>query len=168
MLLFGGVPPRERRARAAELLGKVGLGDRLEHRPTELSGGQMQRVARGGVIIAGCGGEAEVVLSHCGPMSTIFLTLDKKGRATLPEEVRAELGVASGDFVLLERTGRNTFELVPAALVPRDQLWFHHPDVQRRIATAESDVEGGRVTRTRSLADAEEHLSRLKAPKRAR
>jgi putative ABC transport system ATP-binding protein len=44
-LLFGGVPPKERRARAAELLAKVGLGDRLDHKPTELSGGQMQRVA---------------------------------------------------------------------------------------------------------------------------
>ena len=44
-LLFGGVPPKERRARASELLAKVGLGDRLEHKPTELSGGQMQRVA---------------------------------------------------------------------------------------------------------------------------
>jgi len=98
-------------------------------------------------------------------MSTIFLTLDKKGRATLPEEVRAELGVAGGDFVLLERTGRNTFELVPAALVPRDQLWFHHPEVQRRIASAERDVEDGRVTRTRSVADTEAHLSRLKVAK---
>ncbi len=44
-LLFGGVPPRERRARAAEMLTRVGLGDRLDHKPTELSGGQMQRVA---------------------------------------------------------------------------------------------------------------------------
>jgi putative ABC transport system ATP-binding protein len=44
-MLFGGVPPKERRARAAELLAKVGLGDRIDHRPTELSGGQMQRVA---------------------------------------------------------------------------------------------------------------------------
>ena len=44
-MLFGGVPHRERRERAAMLLGKVGLGDRLDHRPTELSGGQMQRVA---------------------------------------------------------------------------------------------------------------------------
>ncbi|HTS03358.1 MAG TPA: ABC transporter ATP-binding protein [Thermoanaerobaculia bacterium] len=44
-MLFGGVPPKERRERAAMLLGKVGLGDRLDHRPTELSGGQMQRVA---------------------------------------------------------------------------------------------------------------------------
>jgi putative ABC transport system ATP-binding protein len=44
-MLFGGVPLKERRARAAELLSKVGLSDRLEHKPTELSGGQMQRVA---------------------------------------------------------------------------------------------------------------------------
>ena len=44
-MLFGGVPPKVRRARAAELLSKVGLGDRLDHKPTELSGGQMQRVA---------------------------------------------------------------------------------------------------------------------------
>jgi putative ABC transport system ATP-binding protein len=44
-LLFGGVPLKERRGRAAELLSKVGLSDRLEHKPTELSGGQMQRVA---------------------------------------------------------------------------------------------------------------------------
>ena len=44
-LLFGGVPARERRARAAEMLEKVDLADRLHHKPTELSGGQMQRVA---------------------------------------------------------------------------------------------------------------------------
>jgi putative ABC transport system ATP-binding protein len=44
-MLFGGVPVKERRTRAAELLAKVGLGDRLDHKPTELSGGQMQRVA---------------------------------------------------------------------------------------------------------------------------
>jgi putative ABC transport system ATP-binding protein len=44
-MLFGGVAPKDRRIRAAELLGKVGLGDRLDHKPTELSGGQMQRVA---------------------------------------------------------------------------------------------------------------------------
>ena len=33
------------KARALELLGKVGLGDRVEHLPSELSGGEMQRVA---------------------------------------------------------------------------------------------------------------------------
>jgi len=44
-LLFGGVSRRERRERVVGLLERVGLGDRMEHKPTELSGGQMQRVA---------------------------------------------------------------------------------------------------------------------------
>jgi putative ABC transport system ATP-binding protein len=44
-LLFGGIPVRERRERVVEMLGRVGLSDRMEHKPTELSGGQMQRVA---------------------------------------------------------------------------------------------------------------------------
>ncbi|HMF08393.1 MAG TPA: ABC transporter ATP-binding protein [Thermoanaerobaculia bacterium] len=44
-LLFGGVPPRKRRERVEELLARVGLSERMEHKPTELSGGQMQRVA---------------------------------------------------------------------------------------------------------------------------
>src|ERR1700687_5620574 len=44
-MLFGGVKPGERRDRATGLLERVGLGDRVDHKPTELSGGQMQRVA---------------------------------------------------------------------------------------------------------------------------
>ena len=44
-LLFGGVSTRERRERAEAMLRRVGLEDRMEHKPTELSGGQMQRVA---------------------------------------------------------------------------------------------------------------------------
>ena len=44
-LLFGGVGPRERRERAAAVLERVQLKDRMDHKPTELSGGQMQRVA---------------------------------------------------------------------------------------------------------------------------
>jgi putative ABC transport system ATP-binding protein len=44
-LLFGGVSRRKRRQRVEELMHRVGLGDRMDHKPTELSGGQMQRVA---------------------------------------------------------------------------------------------------------------------------
>jgi putative ABC transport system ATP-binding protein len=44
-LVFQGVGSDERRDRAAEILERVGLGDRLEHVPNELSGGQRQRVA---------------------------------------------------------------------------------------------------------------------------
>jgi putative ABC transport system ATP-binding protein len=44
-LAEAGMEKRRRQARARELLGYVGLGDRLNHRPTQLSGGEQQRVA---------------------------------------------------------------------------------------------------------------------------
>jgi putative ABC transport system ATP-binding protein len=44
-LIFGGVASRKRKKTAMEFLDRVGLGDRADHKPAELSGGEMQRVA---------------------------------------------------------------------------------------------------------------------------
>ncbi|MFD2765495.1 ABC transporter ATP-binding protein [Micromonospora eburnea] len=44
-LVYRGVGARQRRERAAAMLGRVGLGHRLDHRPNQLSGGEQQRVA---------------------------------------------------------------------------------------------------------------------------
>jgi len=44
-LIYAGVPAAERRARAAAMLGRVGLAERVHHLPSQLSGGQQQRVA---------------------------------------------------------------------------------------------------------------------------
>lgn len=44
-LMYAGVPLRQRRERARSVLDKLGLGDKLKHRPNQLSGGQQQRVS---------------------------------------------------------------------------------------------------------------------------
>lgn len=44
-LVYAGISKNQRRDKAAEALNKVGLGDRMSHKPNELSGGQRQRVA---------------------------------------------------------------------------------------------------------------------------
>jgi putative ABC transport system ATP-binding protein len=44
-LIYAGMKSAERKERAKEVLTKVGLGDRIDHKPNELSGGQRQRVA---------------------------------------------------------------------------------------------------------------------------
>lgn len=44
-LIFKGVPKKERDKQSMEILDKVGLGDRVHHKPSEMSGGQQQRVS---------------------------------------------------------------------------------------------------------------------------
>ena len=102
-MLFGGVKPSERRERANELLDRVGLGDRGEHRPTELSGGQMQRVA----IARALAMNPDIVLADepTGNLDTtsgsdimsLFTDLWKQGRT---------LVIITHDPALAKRAGR--------------------------------------------------------------
>lgn len=102
-LVFGGVPPKVRRERVAELLERVGLGDRMDHKPTELSGGQMQRVA----IARALAMDPDIVLADepTGNLDTtsgtdimgVFLDLWKQGSTLI---------VITHDLALARRASR--------------------------------------------------------------
>jgi putative ABC transport system ATP-binding protein len=102
-MLFGGIGRRERRKRALDQLERVGLGDRVEHKPTELSGGQMQRVA----IARALAMEPDIVLADepTGNLDTGSGT----DVMSLMEELWAQgrtLVVVTHDKTLARRAGR--------------------------------------------------------------
>jgi putative ABC transport system ATP-binding protein len=102
-LMFGGVPKKERKERVHGLLEKVGLADRMEHRPTELSGGQMQRVA----VARALAMNPDIVLadeptgnldtSSGGDVMSLFEELWRQGRTMI---------VITHDAALARRAGR--------------------------------------------------------------
>jgi putative ABC transport system ATP-binding protein len=102
-MLFGGVGRRERKQRAAKHLESVGLGDRVEHKPTELSGGQMQRVA----IARALSMEPDIVLADepTGNLDTGSGT-DVMGALQELWEGGATLVVVTHDKALANRANR--------------------------------------------------------------
>lgn len=88
-LLYAGIKPKERKRRAIAALEKVGLKDRMYHRPNELSGGQKQRVAIARAIV----GDPTILLADepTGALDTktgiqimgLFEELNEEGRTVI-------------------------------------------------------------------------------------
>lgn len=110
-LLYRGVPSSARRKAAVNALEKVGLGERLHHRPAQMSGGQQQRVAIARAIV----GEAPIILADepTGNLDTkttveimnIFTDLHKQGITVILVTHEPEIATWS-ERVLRFRDGR--------------------------------------------------------------
>ena len=92
----------------------------------------------------------------------ISVVVGNKGRVTLPEAVRKHLGLEEGDELGVELSPNGTAELVPLALIPKDQVWFANPEVQERISEALDDIRSGRTTRIAKRSEVRSSLDKLK------
>jgi len=128
-LLFSGKPYPEAVRRAEEILGRVGLGHRLHHRPDELSGGQQQRVA-------------------------IARALANSPAIILADEPTGNLDLHTGEEIiqLLHRLSKETGVTVITAThdhkmldVSDRILWLKDGDIERLQLRSELDIRVGTV-----------------------
>ena len=123
-LVYGGIGASERRRRAWELLQRVGLGDRVEHRPNQLSGGEQQRVAIARALVS-CprllvadeptgnldsrnGNEILALfrrLHHEQGQTIVLVTHDSAVAAQVGRQVTLRDGLIENDTVLCRETG---------------------------------------------------------------
>jgi putative ABC transport system ATP-binding protein len=114
-MLYTGAPARERREAAAEALERVGLENRVTHRPQQLSGGERQRVAiaraiakRPVIILAdeptgnldSRSGQEVIALLHelaADGASLVLITHDEKVAGTFPRRIQMRDGEIVGD-----------------------------------------------------------------------
>ena len=108
-LVYRGIGRRERRARAGEMLERVGLAHRMDHRPNQMSGGEQQRVAIARALVTG-----PSVLLADEPTGNLDTTTGQSVLALL-ESLNAE-GVA----VVLVTHDREVAERARRRIVMRD------------------------------------------------
>lgn len=97
-LAYAGVPRTARRERAVNALERVGLGDRLDHRPGELSGGQQQRVAIARALV----GDPKLILADeptgnldsttSDQVMTLLASLARQGKTVVAVTHERDLG----------------------------------------------------------------------------
>ena len=117
-LTYAGVDRAERRERAIAALDRVGLGDRVQHRPGELSGGQQQRVALARALV----GNPDLVLAD-EPTGALDSTSARDVMALLDELQAAGRTVVliTHDSDVAEMAGR-TVRLRDGLILPDREL----------------------------------------------
>jgi putative ABC transport system ATP-binding protein len=115
-LVYRGIGRRERRARAGEMLERVGLAHRMDHRPNQMSGGEQQRVAIARALVTG-----PSVLLADEPTGNLDTTTGQSVLALL-ESLNAD-GVA----VVLVTHDREVAERAHRQIVMRDGLIVDPP-----------------------------------------
>jgi putative ABC transport system ATP-binding protein len=111
-LIFGGMEMEEALARVVDILSRVGLGDRLEHRAFELSGGQQQRVAiarafanRPAIILAD-EPTANLDLTTGAEIIDLLVRLNKEENVTVISATHDFKMLQASDRVIWIRDGR--------------------------------------------------------------
>ncbi|MFC2098140.1 ABC transporter ATP-binding protein [Bacteroidota bacterium] len=112
-LVFAGIPRRKRKPRAKELLEQVGLAGRINHLPSELSGGEAQRVA----IARALANEPQIILADeptgnldsttSGEIIDLLVSLNKdKGLTIMMVTHDKETAEAISDSIITLKDGR--------------------------------------------------------------
>src|SRR5687767_15609113 len=118
-LVYRGLGRRQRRARAAEMLGEVGLAHRVSHRPNQLSGGEQQRVAIARALVT-----APSVLLADEPTGNLD-TVTGEAVLALLESLNSSSGVA----VVVVTHDRDVAARAHRQIVMRDGLIVDLPDL---------------------------------------
>jgi putative ABC transport system ATP-binding protein len=116
-LCFGPLRGDERRREARSLLERLGLGERLDHRPADLSGGEQQRVA----VARALAGDPDVLLAdeptgnldeeNAGTIARLLADLHREGRAVVMTTHNLELARAHAGRIVRLEYGRVAGEL---------------------------------------------------------